>query len=48
MSIIKTFFNFLIFGKIIPGSKEQEIFEERATDENSVPIIRIILIYYIQ
>ncbi|XP_022172841.1 uncharacterized protein LOC111035506 [Myzus persicae] len=36
MSIIKTFFNFLIFGKIIPGSKEQEIFEERATDENSI------------
>jgi len=33
---IKKFFNFLIFGKISLGHKDQSIFEEKATDENSV------------
>jgi len=33
---IKKFLNFLIFGKISLGHKDQSIFEEKATDENSV------------
>eukprot|EP00102_Acyrthosiphon_pisum_P026434 XP_016663644.1 PREDICTED: uncharacterized protein LOC103310696 [Acyrthosiphon pisum] len=33
---IKKFFNFLIFGKISLGHKDQSIFEEKATDENSI------------
>jgi len=33
---IKNFFNFLIFGKISLGHKDLSIFEEKATDENSV------------
>eukprot|EP00102_Acyrthosiphon_pisum_P023736 XP_016660946.1 PREDICTED: uncharacterized protein LOC103309793 [Acyrthosiphon pisum] len=33
---IKKFFNFLIFGKISLGHKDQSIFEEKATDENSM------------
>jgi len=36
MISIKKFCSFLIFGKISPGHKKPEIFEERVTEENSV------------
>jgi len=45
MISIKKLCNFLIFGKISLGHKEQETFEEKATEENSVRTIRFIHIY---
>lgn len=45
MISIKKFCKFLIFGKISLGHKEPEIFEEKATEENSVRIIHFILIF---
>jgi len=44
MFSIKKLCNFLIFRKISLGHKEQEIFEERVTEENSVRIIRLIFV----